>query len=107
MIVEILLTFFCAASCCCGAWADGITFTGVRAVKDWTLACDPETFPMGTILDIEGLGERMCQDIGGAIKGAHVDVFVGHDKGAHKRALKLGRRENVRARVVHVGGERG
>ena len=105
MTLLIEISFYCACILCCSGWSDGITKTGTRAVEGWTIACDPKVFPMGTILDIDGLGERMCLDIGGAIKGLHVDVFMGHDGHAHRRALEKRRRVGVRAVVVHRGGE--
>jgi 3D (Asp-Asp-Asp) domain-containing protein len=103
-MLTLLLTFYCSCALCCGPWADGLTKSGTRATEDWTLACDPQVFPIGTILHIEGLGERMCTDIGSAIRGLHVDVFVGHDHTAHQRARRLGRR-TAQAQVLHVGGE--
>jgi len=49
---------------------------------------------MGTCLEIEGLGKRVVQDVGGAIKGLKLDVFYY----AHSDALRFGRREmRVRA----------
>jgi len=59
-----------------------------------TVAADPRVWPMGTCLEIEGLGKRVVQDVGGAIKGLKLDVFYY----AHSDALLFGRREmRVRA----------
>jgi 3D (Asp-Asp-Asp) domain-containing protein len=44
---------------------------------------------MGTCLEIEGLGRRYVQDVGGAIKGRALDVFYY----SHSDALRFGRRE--------------
>ena len=66
----------------CGK-TDGITYSG-RLVKDgWTVAVDPKVIPLGSILYIEFPepfsymnGYYRAQDIGGAIKGYKLDVFI-------------------------------
>ncbi len=40
------------------------------------VACPP-TFDFGTVLEIEGVGEVICRDRGGAIKGKRLDLWVG------------------------------
>lgn len=53
----------------------GVTASGRRAQEGITAACPPY-LEFGTVLYIEGLGRRVCQDRGGAIKGRHIDVFM-------------------------------
>lgn len=55
--------------------AYGITASGERVKAGYSAACPPE-LPFGTRLRIEGLGERVCVDRGGAIKGARLDVYM-------------------------------
>ena len=55
--------------------AYGITASGERVQEGVTAACPPE-MPFGTVIAIEGVGERICQDRGGAIKGRRIDVYI-------------------------------
>jgi hypothetical protein len=54
--------------------------------------------PLGSI---EGLGERQVHDIGGAVRGKHVDVYVS----GCKEARAWGRQARL-VRVLHRGGRR-
>jgi len=59
--------------------AFGITSTGKRATRNpggySTIAVDPSVIPLGTKLWIEGYGYAIAEDIGGAIKGNHIDLY--------------------------------
>ena len=59
--------------------AYGITSTGVRAERNpngySTIAVDPRVIPLGTKLYVDGYGYAIAEDIGGAIKGNHIDLF--------------------------------
>lgn len=52
----------------------GVTASGTKAMEGRTAACPPD-IPFGSIVQIEGLGERVCEDRGGAITSRHVDVY--------------------------------
>lgn len=52
----------------------GITYSGVR-VRSGIVAVDPRVIPLGTWLYIEGYGEALAADIGGAIKGNKIDLY--------------------------------
>jgi len=56
-----------------GGWT--ITASGDEFRDDYTLAC-PKSLPFGTEIEIEDIGVRVCQDVGGAIKGKRLDVFI-------------------------------
>lgn len=98
-------TAYCSCAKCCGEWANkrpgGVVYTadGSVAQAGVTIAADWDVFPAGTVLYIEGLGERIVQDRGGAINGYDVDVY--HDD--HNAALQFGR-QHLQAYVVSYGG---
>jgi len=73
----------------------GITASGVPVEEGVTVAC-PKSIPFGTKIFIEGVGERVCQDRGGAITEGHVDVYM-PDK---EQALKFGR-QHLRVYIVN------
>jgi len=84
---------YTAAADECGK-SDGITASGLKVKEGTTIACPPQ-FPFGTKIKIEGMGTRVCEDRGGAIKGNHVDIYVE----TKKDAFSFGRR-NLEAEVV-------
>lgn len=71
-----------------GEWADGYTYTGLRAGKG-VVAVDPSVIPLGTRLYIPGYGEAIAADIGGAIKGNRIDL--GFD--TYEEAIQFGRKK--------------
>lgn len=58
---------------CCGK-TDGITASGTQATVGRTCAAGKD-LPFGTRLYIEGIGERIVEDRGGGVNGAHIDVL--------------------------------
>ncbi len=52
------------------------TATGTVPEPGRTVAVDPDEIPLGSIVHIEGLGERIAEDSGGKIKGKMLDVFL-------------------------------
>jgi len=57
----------------------GITSTGARAKRNAdgysTIAVDPRVIPLGTKLWVDGYGYAIAEDVGGAIKGNHIDLY--------------------------------
>jgi 3D (Asp-Asp-Asp) domain-containing protein len=68
--------------------AVGRTARGTTA-KTGTVAADPKVFPFGTRLEIPGYGTGVVEDVGGSIKGRHIDVWFP----THEEAVRWGRRE--------------
>lgn len=88
---EFKVTHYCGCSKCCGKWSSGSESeaTGCRGDKLTpyvSVAADPRVLPYGTVLWDEDGNEYIVQDVGGAIKGNRIDLFVG----SHSEALKLG-----------------
>ena len=57
----------------------GITATGINLKKNPSakvIAVDPKVIPLGTKVHVEGYGEAIAGDRGGAIKGNKIDVFI-------------------------------
>lgn len=76
----------------------GTTYTGIdlRANPNQkVIAVDPSIIPLGSRVWVEGYGEAIAGDIGGAIKGNIIDVFLEHQQ----EALNWGRR-TVKIKVL-------
>lgn len=81
-----VITAYCSCYRCCGK-TNGITASGARATEGVTIAADTNKLPFGTKVYIEGVGERIVQDRGGAIRGNRIDLFFND----HQSALNFGR----------------
>jgi len=76
----------------------GITYTGLDLRNNphkKVIAVDPNVIPLGTKVFVEGYGEAIAGDIGGAIKGHKIDLFMPN----REDALNFGRR-NVEITVL-------
>ncbi len=71
--------------------ASPITATGTTARVGRTVAVDPKVIPLGSRIYIEGLGERIAEDVGGGVKGNHIDVYLGTLPQAFHFGVKRGR----------------
>jgi 3D (Asp-Asp-Asp) domain-containing protein len=78
------VTFYCACLICCGK-TNAITASMAPAVAGVTIAAS-STIPFGTRIWIEGYGERIVQDRGGAIGQNRIDIYVN----THEEALRHG-----------------
>jgi 3D (Asp-Asp-Asp) domain-containing protein len=57
--------------------AFGVTSTGARARAGRTIAVDPRMIPLGSRIDIAGIGgEFIAEDTGGAIRGRRIDLYM-------------------------------
>ena len=71
-----------------GGNTHGLTATGIPARRG-VVAVDPRVIPLGTKLYIEGYGQALAADVGGAIKGNIVDLCFD----THEEAIRFGRRQ--------------
>jgi uncharacterized protein YabE (DUF348 family) len=57
----------------------GVTATGTKARRNAsgysTVAVDRHTFPLGTKFYIEGYGYAIAEDVGGGVRGKHIDLY--------------------------------
>ncbi len=93
-------TAYCSCKRCCDKdpsdkWY-GITASGKRA-KWGTIAVDRKVIKLGSKLRIDGFPDTIfrAEDVGGAIKGKHIDVWFP----SHKEALNFGVRKIFVKRV--------
>lgn len=64
------------------------TASGEPVTPGVTVAADPAVLPLGTRVYIDGIGERVVQDTGGAIRGHKIDLAVE----GHQEAVEFGRK---------------
>lgn len=82
------VTAYCHCALCCKK-TDGITASGVPVTVGVTVAADPRVYRLGSCVWIEGMGRRIVQDVGSAIKGVNrLDVYFP----THDEALAFGSR---------------
>jgi 3D (Asp-Asp-Asp) domain-containing protein len=74
----------------------GITSSGAKAVEGVTIAVDPTVIPLGSRIYIEGIGYRVAQDIGSAIKGNKIDLYMNDVT----EARKFGVKKNIKVEIV-------
>ena len=65
------------------------TATGTYPTAGRTIAVDPNVIEYGTVVYIEGIGERVAEDCGGMIRKNCIDLMVD----THQEAMKFGRQK--------------
>ena len=104
--IEFKATAYCPCKKCCGVWAtrrpldengEQIVYgaTGIVLQQGVSVAADTTIYPMGTQLEIEGMGTYTVQDRGGAIKNNKLDIYFDN----HADAVEFGV-QTVRVRVI-------
>lgn len=95
--IEYRVTAYCPCEKCCGKWSyldHGGTASGARAKEGVTIAMG-ESYPFGTRIYIDGIGERIVQDRGGAITDSCIDLYFD----THEEVLGFGM-HYLKARVI-------
>jgi 3D (Asp-Asp-Asp) domain-containing protein len=52
------------------------TKAGTLPVEGFTIAADPAVLPVGSRVHVDGLGERQVHDVGSAVRGRQIDVYL-------------------------------
>lgn len=73
---EFKITYYCDERYdhICGG--NGVTASGQPTEIEWTAAADWSVLPSGSVIYIDGVGFREITDVGGSVKGNHIDVLV-------------------------------
>lgn len=80
------ISYYCPCATCNGT-SSGLTASGASLSVGTTIAVDPSVIPLGSKVYIEGIGWRVAQDTGGAIKGNKIDVLVGSHSEAYANGV--------------------
>ncbi|MGE7947473.1 3D domain-containing protein [Lysinibacillus sp. NPDC093688] len=79
---------------CSGITANGTDIRSNPNLK--VIAVDPRVIPLGTRVWVEGYGEAIAADTGGAIKGNKIDVFIPTEGQARQWGVK-----NVTVKILN------
>ena len=81
------------------AGCSGITATGINLKANpnqKVISVDPSVIPLGSKVWVEGYGEAIAGDTGGAIKGNKIDIYMQ----SHEAAINWGRK-NVKVKILN------
>lgn len=93
---EYTVTAYCPCEICCGDYSDPArprTASGTIATEGRTCGADWDTLGEGTIIEIEGVGERTVEDsgadwVGDRYSNKYIDVYFD----THDEAVEFGKR---------------
>lgn len=80
------ISHYCSCPICTNTPKGSRTATGHIPREGRTVAVDPALIPLHSIIYVDGLGTFVAEDVGGAVKGKHLDIYISD----HQRALNLG-----------------
>ena len=88
------LTAYCGCKKCSGKWGTR-TASGKKAKQGRTIDVDRRKIKLGTKVKIKGK-TYVAEDVGGGVKGKHIDVFFS----SHKQTMKFGKKKGVKVYKV-------
>ncbi|WP_345241218.1 3D domain-containing protein [Pontibacillus salipaludis] len=77
----------------------GITKTGINLLENpnkKVIAVDPNVIPLGSEVYVEGYGRAIAGDIGSAIQGNRIDLYMKD----HNDAMDYGRRQDIKVEIL-------
>ena len=83
---EMKITYYCPCEICSEGYGR-LTATKTYAKAGRTIAVDPDIIDLGSIVMI-GDKKYKAEDVGGAEKGDHIDVFVNTHEETMKKGIK-------------------
>ena len=83
---EFSISHYCSCPVCTSTPKGSRTATGHSPREGRTVAVDTKLSPLHSVIYIEGLGTFVAEDVGGGVKGKHLDIYIDD----HQRALSLG-----------------
>ena len=83
---EFSISHYCSCPICTSTPKGSRTATGHIPREGRTVAVDTKLIPLHSVIYIEGLGTFVAEDVGGGVKGKHLDIYIDD----HQRALGLG-----------------
>ena len=89
------ISHYCSCPICTNTPKGSRTATGHIPREGRTVAVDPSLIPLHSIIYVEGLGTFVAEDVGGAVKGQHLDIYIDN----HQRALNLGTLKGAKPKV--------
>ena len=89
------LTAYCGCKSCSGKWGTR-TASGRKAKQGRTIAVDRRKIKLGSKVQINGK-TYVAEDVGGGVKGNHIDVFFS----SHKQTMKFGKKTGVKVYKVN------
>ena len=92
--IKYKLTAYCGCKKCSGKWGTR-TASGKKAKQGRTIAVDRRKIKLGTKVKIKGK-TYVAEDVGGGVKGKHIDVFFS----SHKQTMKFGKKTGVKVYKV-------
>ena len=83
---EFSISHYCSCPICTNTPKGSRTATGHIPREGRTVAVDTKLIPLHSVIYVEGLGTFVAEDVGGSVKGKHLDIYIDD----HQRALGLG-----------------